>query len=209
MQCVIIVILYCYNFNPRYKKHALFKRFLSNCSEAYEVSDSCFAQQRKKCTTYWKRLSLKLVLIGANCWQILRKEASVLEILFLLMVSAGMPELMVEKDIHYLRDKLNLDMSSKKADKNLRVRKHIQTTYFRRHTHIPHAQLIFAYFNPALQQTHRTRSTNPWIHLTVVSIIWSIISSMGNRQAWVWALHNGTRNVCYLRCLRNHWQADV
>jgi len=49
------------------------------------------------------------------------------------MVSAGMPELMVEKDIFYLRDKLALELTEKKAEKLLEVEidKSLDSTYRR------------------------------------------------------------------------------
>ncbi len=43
----------------------------------------------------------------------LRKHASLLESMFLLMVSAGMPELMNTTDILYLRDQLMLHLNDK------------------------------------------------------------------------------------------------
>lgn len=49
----------------------------------------------------------------------LRKNAQTLESLFMLMTSAGMPELMKESDINYLREMLLLDMNEKKAEQNL------------------------------------------------------------------------------------------
>ncbi len=49
----------------------------------------------------------------------LRDNANLLENLFGLMVAAGMPELMKESDIHYMRDKLYLQEKDSKADKKL------------------------------------------------------------------------------------------
>jgi len=53
--------------------------------------------------------------------------------MFGLMISAGMPELMLEDDIFYMRDKLSLDMNEKSADKKLReeIDKSLQSTYRR------------------------------------------------------------------------------
>jgi hypothetical protein len=58
----------------------------------------------------------------------LRKHATLLENLFVLMVSAGMPELMVRGDITYLRDRLLLDMTDSEADTELQ--KEIQVGSF-------------------------------------------------------------------------------
>ena len=49
----------------------------------------------------------------------LRKNANLLENLFGLMVAAGMPELMKETDIYYMRDKLLLNEKEQKAEKKL------------------------------------------------------------------------------------------
>lgn len=43
-----------------------------------------------------------------KAYNILRKEGNKLINLFLLMLSAGMPELSVEKDIEFLEKRLNL-----------------------------------------------------------------------------------------------------
>ena len=49
------------------------------------------------------------------------------------MVSAGMPELLLEKDIHYLRDKLAIGFPEKKADETLHaeINKSLDSTYRR------------------------------------------------------------------------------
>ena len=57
---------------------------------------------------------------SARAYRILRQHANTLELLFVLMVAAGMPELMKIKDIGYMRDKLCLDMTEKK----------VRSTYF-------------------------------------------------------------------------------
>lgn len=56
----------------------------------------------------------------SDAYRIIRENAQILEMLFLLMVPAGMPELMIEGDIHYLRDKLFLNQSPEEADKHLK-----------------------------------------------------------------------------------------
>jgi hypothetical protein len=49
------------------------------------------------------------------------------------MVSAGMPELMKEQDIFYMREKLYLNVNEKKADKKLHteINKSLDSTYRR------------------------------------------------------------------------------
>jgi Phosphatidylinositol 3- and 4-kinase/Phosphoinositide 3-kinase family, accessory domain (PIK domain)/PI3-kinase family, ras-binding domain/Phosphoinositide 3-kinase C2 len=69
----------------------------------------------------------------AKAFNSLRKHAVLLENLFMLMVSAGMPELMAADDIRYLRDKLLLDMSDAEAEKAFRkeIKKSLDTTWRR------------------------------------------------------------------------------
>lgn len=55
----------------------------------------------------------------AKSFLALRKNANLLENLFGLMVAAGMPELMKESDIYYMRDKLLLNEKESKAEKKL------------------------------------------------------------------------------------------
>jgi len=75
----------------------------------------------------------KFLSLCADAFKVLRQNANILESLFLLMVSAGMPELMVEEDINYLRKKLALDVSEKKAEKLLQgeIRKSLDSKYRR------------------------------------------------------------------------------
>jgi len=54
-----------------------------------------------------------------KAYRLVRQHADLLEMLFILMTSAGMPELMEVEDIQYLRQQLNLQMSEKDADKHL------------------------------------------------------------------------------------------
>lgn len=63
----------------------------------------------------------------------LRNHATLLESLFILMVAAGMPELMKISDIHYMREKLCLELSEKKAEKHLQqeIDKSLDSTYRR------------------------------------------------------------------------------
>lgn len=83
-----------------YRKHMLFKRFLTLCSKSFSI---------------------------------LRQNADILESLFLLMVSAGMPELMFQSDVLYIKNKLALDVSEKKADELLQAEifKSLDSTYRR------------------------------------------------------------------------------
>jgi len=71
--------------------------------------------------------------LSSAAYKTLRDNAALLEALFMLMVPAGMPELMREEDIYYLRDKLMLDVGWKKADKKLHaeIHKSLDTTYRR------------------------------------------------------------------------------
>jgi phosphatidylinositol-4,5-bisphosphate 3-kinase len=71
--------------------------------------------------------------LSSESYKVLRENASFLECLFALMVAAGMPELMREDDIEYMREKLALNMHPKQADKRLHaeIRKSLDTTYRR------------------------------------------------------------------------------
>mmetsp|Transcript_7990 Transcript_7990/g.12085 ORF Transcript_7990/g.12085 Transcript_7990/m.12085 type:complete len:248 (+) Transcript_7990:3-746(+) len=81
----------------------------------------------------------KFLSLCSSGFETLRKNAAQLEILFMLMVSAGMPELMVESDIHYLRDKLHLNLKKKAADKqlHLEINKSLDS-YYRRFDNMIH-----------------------------------------------------------------------
>ena len=61
----------------------------------------------------------KFLDLCARAFLALRKNANLLENLFGLMVAAGMPELMMESDIYYMRDKLLLNEKESKAEKKL------------------------------------------------------------------------------------------
>eukprot|EP00461_Guttulinopsis_vulgaris_P010139 UN10213 len=52
-------------------------------------------------------------------FKILRKKISLFEQLFLLVIPGGLPELNVDGDLNYLRDKLYIDCDSKTADRQL------------------------------------------------------------------------------------------
>jgi len=69
----------------------------------------------------------------SEAFKYLRLNSIVLENMFILMVSAGMPELLLEKDIHYLRDKLAIGLPEKKADETLHaeINKSLDSTYRR------------------------------------------------------------------------------
>ncbi|CEO95211.1 PI3-kinase family, ras-binding domain [Plasmodiophora brassicae] len=69
--------------------------------------------------------------LSAQAFTILRNHASLFINLFSLMVSAQMPELMFQEDIHYLRDKFFLQDSEKGAVERLRkeIQKSLNTTY--------------------------------------------------------------------------------
>jgi len=75
----------------------------------------------------------KFLSLARDAFRVLRVNASVLESLFILMVPAGMPELLVEHDIAYLREKLALTQQEKKAEKTLEgeINKSLDSTYRR------------------------------------------------------------------------------
>jgi len=75
----------------------------------------------------------KFLELSTQSYLILRANANLFLTMFGLMISAGMPELMLEEDIFYMRDKLCLDMNEKSADKKLReeIDKSLQSTYRR------------------------------------------------------------------------------
>lgn len=104
--------------------HIDFGHFLGNFKKKFGVNreraafvftpEMAYVMGGKK---YKKHAHFKTFLnLCSRAYKVLRQEATVLEILFVLMVSAGMPELMIEKDIHYLRDKLHLDETEKRAN---------------------------------------------------------------------------------------------
>jgi len=68
-----------------------------------------------------------------KAFKILRRNAAILEILFILMVSAKMPELLVEKDICYMQEKLYLDKNDEEADQELQdeIKRSLGTAYRR------------------------------------------------------------------------------
>jgi len=57
----------------------------------------------------------KFLTLCLDSFKVLRKEADVLENLFILMLSAGMPELMHEVDSGYMHAKLSLELEETKA----------------------------------------------------------------------------------------------
>jgi len=63
----------------------------------------------------------KFLTYCKEAFQILRKNATILEILFILMVSSRMPELLVEEDIVFLKEKLNLKHPDSKAESRLQT----------------------------------------------------------------------------------------
>jgi len=69
----------------------------------------------------------------SRSFRILRAHANLLENLFLLMVAAGMPELLNERDIDYLKEKFHLDVDTSKAVEKLyeELDKSIESTYRR------------------------------------------------------------------------------
>ena len=57
--------------------------------------------------------------LSKRAFKVLRQRVNELEMLFLLMCNAGMPELTSEHDILYMRDKLYVDELESKAEKKL------------------------------------------------------------------------------------------
>jgi len=55
-----------------------------------------------------------------DAFKTLRRNATMLENLFILMIPAGMPELIVERDIEYMRQKLVLSVNDDQAAKRFR-----------------------------------------------------------------------------------------
>jgi len=55
-----------------------------------------------------------------SAFNVLRRHATILENMFLLMTAAGMPELMEREDVRYLRDMLCLDYTDKEASKRFK-----------------------------------------------------------------------------------------
>jgi len=83
---------------------------------------------------YKKSDLFKLFLsLCSNAFKFLRLSSILIENLFILMVSAGMPELLLERDINYLKEKLALSTTEQKADASLQaeIRKSLDSTYRR------------------------------------------------------------------------------
>merc|ERR1719397_923660 len=78
-------------------------------------------------------LFTKFKNLCTEAFKILRQHAAILEILFILMVSAKMPELMVEEDIIYMQEKLYLNETPEEADKKLQdeINKSLGSAYRR------------------------------------------------------------------------------
>lgn len=76
---------------------------------------------------------LQFLRTCSYAFKVLRANAGILETLFILMVAAGMPELMRESDILYLRNKLNVELPNSVAEKELEaeIDKSLNSTYRR------------------------------------------------------------------------------
>lgn len=70
---------------------------------------------------------------SAKAFRVLRANAALIEILFIVMVGAGMPELMSESDIGYLRNRFYLQVAPKVANKRLmgEISRSLDNTYRR------------------------------------------------------------------------------
>jgi phosphatidylinositol-4,5-bisphosphate 3-kinase len=75
----------------------------------------------------------QFLALCTEAYMILRAHASLLETLFTLMVPAGMPELMEQQDINYMREQLHLEKSAADAEKSLKaeIDKSLNSTYRR------------------------------------------------------------------------------
>jgi len=75
----------------------------------------------------------KFLKICSDAFRYLRANTVVLENMFVLMVSAGMPELLLDSDIGYMRDKLAVGKTPQGADEVLRaeIDKSLDSTYRR------------------------------------------------------------------------------
>jgi phosphatidylinositol-4,5-bisphosphate 3-kinase len=121
--------------------HIDFGHFLGNFKKKFGVNreraafvftpEMAFVMGGKKYTT--SPLFQQFKQLCSDSFRVLRRHASTLECLFVLMVSAGMPELASEQDIGYMREKLYLDMTDAEADAELHaeIQKSLDSTYRR------------------------------------------------------------------------------
>lgn len=65
--------------------------------------------------------------LACDAYKTLRRHANLLITMFSLMVSSGMPELMTDEDIGWLRDKLMLDCAEDQAANDFK--KQIEAAY--------------------------------------------------------------------------------
>jgi len=79
------------------------------------------------------RLFKHFLYLCSKSFAILRQHAPIIENLFVLMTAAGMPELMLQKDVTYIQKKLHLDVTERMADKKLHdeINKSLDSTYRR------------------------------------------------------------------------------
>jgi len=121
--------------------HIDFGHFLGNFKKKFGVNreraafvftpEMAYVMGGKK---YKKSTQFKQFLtLSTKAFFSLRQNAVIVENLFILMVTAGMPELMMEEDIYYLREKLYLNMTEKKAEKRLmeEINKSLDSTFRR------------------------------------------------------------------------------
>jgi len=121
--------------------HIDFGHFLGNFKKKFGVNreraafvftpEMAYVMGGKK---YKKSTQFKQFLtLSTRAFFSLRQNALIVENLFILMVSAQMPELMMEEDIYYLREKLYLNMTEKKAEKKLmeEINKSLDSTFRR------------------------------------------------------------------------------
>jgi len=87
--------------------------FVFTSQMAYVILDGKkFNPQNERYIAFEKRC--------VDAFELLRNRATEMESMFLLMVSAGLPELVYSEDVIYLRDMLCLDMTQEQAAKSLK-----------------------------------------------------------------------------------------
>jgi phosphatidylinositol-4,5-bisphosphate 3-kinase len=117
--------------------HIDFGHFLGNFKSKYGVnrerSAFCFTPEMAAVMGGpGSKLFKHFLDVCQQAFHILRQNCYILELLFILMVPAGMPELMVNQDVHYLRDKLELFGGDANAEKVLRQEINLALSAFSR-----------------------------------------------------------------------------
>jgi len=121
---ISILVIFLGNFKSKFGINRERAAFVFTPEMAFVMGGKTY----KRSNNFKKFLSL-----CSDAFKVLRLHSNILESLFILMTPAGMPELMMEKDIYYLREKLALTVSEKKAEKllNAEIDKSLDSTYRR------------------------------------------------------------------------------